>query len=372
MRTIHIDFTNTAVSYPDGALAGRQGEHLMTQLIVSLPEEMLQSEIEYYRIAFCRYGQEERILTNRITESVEGDRAYRTGSTIYCKLWHDITNAQGLFFNIEGCREKDGEEVLLCKSPRACLGFQSAVSGDEGSADTPLSSPRDGITPHIGENGNWFAGTQDMGVPAAGQPGEAGPKGDPGAPGQPGLTPHIDSATKHWMVGDTDTGIPAEGTPGPPGADGADGIDGLDGTDGISPTVTVASNTATEYKLTIADKNGTIITPNLKGRDGAGSGSVSVAVGETVTGAPGTNASVTNTGTAAAPILNFTIPRGNPGASGAQGPQGSAGVQGPAGVSAYQAAQSGGFSGTQAEFNAQLASLGDLNAVLQALVGEAI
>ena len=128
MRTVRIDFTNQSVSYPDGTLAGRRGEHLMTQLIISLPEEMGASEIEYYRLAFCRYGNEERILTNRITEATEGDRAYRSGNLIYCKLWHDLTDAQGLFFNVEGCREKNGEEVLLCKSPRARLSFQSAVS----------------------------------------------------------------------------------------------------------------------------------------------------------------------------------------------------------------------------------------------------
>lgn len=319
MRTLRIDFTNTAVSYPEGALAGRKGEHLMTQLALSLPEELTGAEIEYHRIAFCRYGKEERILTNRITETESGDRAYRVGNTIYCKLWHDITSAQGLFFNVEGCQEQNGEETLLCKSLRGRLHFQSAVTGEEGFADTPHSSPRDGITPHIGENGNWFTGTQDMGVSAAGQTGAAGPKGDPGAPGLPGVTPHIDSATRHWMVGETDTGIPAEGMPGPHGTDGADGV---------SPTVAVASNTAAEYKLTITDKNGAITTPNLKGQDGAGSGSVSVTVGETVTGAPGTNAAVTNAGTASAPILRFTIPRGNPGAQGPAGAQGDTPVRG--------------------------------------------
>ena len=319
MRTVRIDFTNQSVSYPDGTLAGRRGEHLMTQLIISLPEEMGASEIEYYRLAFCRYGNEERILTNRITEATEGDRAYRSGNLIYCKLWHDLTDAQGLFFNVEGCREKNGEEVLLCKSPRARLSFQSAVSGEESAADTPLSSPRDGITPHIGANGNWFLGSQDTGVSAAGQKGEPGEAGAPGTPGQPGITPHIDSATKHWMTGDTDTGISAEGTPGPHGANGADGV---------SPTVSVVSNTGTEYRLTITDKNGSITTPNLKGQNGAGSGSVSVTVGETTTGAPGSNATVTNSGTASAPVLNFTIPRGDKGET---GPKGEPGIQGPKG-----------------------------------------
>jgi len=96
----------------------------------------------------------------------------------------------------------------------------------------------------------------------------------------------------------------------------------------VSPTVSVVSNTGTEYRLTITDKNGSITTPNLKGQNGAGSGSVSVTVGETTTGAPGSNATVTNSGTASAPVLNFTIPRGDKGET---GPKGEPGIQGPKG-----------------------------------------
>jgi hypothetical protein len=51
------------------------------------------------------------------------------------------------------------------------------------------------------------------------------------------------------------------------------------------------------------------------GNDGS---SAVVTVGTTTTGAPGSNAAVTNTGTASAAVLNFTIPRG------ATGPQGAA------------------------------------------------
>lgn len=39
-----------------------------------------------------------------------------------------------------------------------------------------------------------------------------------------------------------------------------------------------------------------------------------IQIGETTTVSPGTPASVTNTGTPLNPILNFTIPRGDPGA----------------------------------------------------------
>lgn len=38
-----------------------------------------------------------------------------------------------------------------------------------------------------------------------------------------------------------------------------------------------------------------------------------IEVGETITGEPGTNASVENTGTSSAAVLKFTIPRGDAG-----------------------------------------------------------
>ena len=64
--------------------------------------------------------------------------------------------------------------------------------------------------------------------------------------------------------------------------------------------------------------------------DNAGGGStVSVNVGETTTGEPGTNASVTNSGDETNVVLNFTIPRGNTGPAGKQGPAGEPGPAGP-------------------------------------------
>lgn len=49
---------------------------------------------------------------------------------------------------------------------------------------------------------------------------------------------------------------------------------------------------------------------------GGGGGGATVAVGTTTTGAPGSNASVTNSGTSTAAIFNFTIPAGATGATG--------------------------------------------------------
>ena len=62
-----------------------------------------------------------------------------------------------------------------------------------------------------------------------------------------------------------------------------------------------------------------------------GGSTVSVNVGETTTGEPGTNASVTNSGDETNVVLNFTIPRGDTGPTGPTGKQGPAGAPGPTG-----------------------------------------
>ena len=48
------------------------------------------------------------------------------------------------------------------------------------------SDGKDGITPTIGENGNWFLGSTDTGKPSRGAPGAAGTPGKDGSPGAAG------------------------------------------------------------------------------------------------------------------------------------------------------------------------------------------
>lgn len=62
-------------------------------------------------------------------------------------------------------------------------------------------------------------------------------------------------------------------------------------------------------------------------------GPASIRIGNTTTGESGTDASVTNSGTAEDVILNFTIPQGITGPTGPTGPRGEQGEQGPAGQS---------------------------------------
>lgn len=66
---------------------------------------------------------------------------------------------------------------------------------------------QNGVTPHIGDNGNWFIGEQDTGIAAQGQAGENGQNG------QNGVTPHIGD-NGNWFIGEQDTGVQAQGQDG--------------------------------------------------------------------------------------------------------------------------------------------------------------
>ena len=79
-----------------------------------------------------------------------------------------------------------------------------------------VSDGKDGITPTIGKNGNWYLGSTDTGKPsrgAGGTPGAAGASGkdgSPGADGKDGITPAI-GENGNWYLGNTDTGKPSRG-----------------------------------------------------------------------------------------------------------------------------------------------------------------
>ena len=114
-----------------------------------------------------------------------------------------------------------------------------AVADLKGADGKPGAAGADGVTPHIGDNGNWYVGSTDTGKPsrgATGAPGKDGADGKPGAAGADGVTPHIGD-NGNWYVGSTDTGKPSRGATGAPGKDGADGKPGATGADGITPHI---------------------------------------------------------------------------------------------------------------------------------------
>lgn len=78
-----------------------------------------------------------------------------------------------------------------------------AVADLKGADGKPGAAGADGVTPHIGDNGNWYVGSTDTGKPsrgATGAPGKDGAKGAPGAPGAAGHTPV--KGTDYWTAAD--------------------------------------------------------------------------------------------------------------------------------------------------------------------------
>ena len=177
------------------------------------------------------------------------------------------------------------------------------------------SDGKDGITPTIGKNGNWYLGSTDTGKPSRGADGTPGATGAPGKDGAPGadgkdgITPTI-GKNGNWYLGSTDTGKPsrgAAGTPGAAGASGKDGSPGADGKDGITPAIGENGN----WYLGNTDTG----KPS-RGENGA---VPDIQIGTVTTLPAGSDATASMGGTAENPLLNLGIPRGADGQGGGSG-----------------------------------------------------
>ena len=178
-----------------------------------------------------------------------------------------------------------------------------------------VSDGKDGITPTIGKNGNWYLGSTDTGKPSRGADGTPGATGAPGKDGAPGadgkdgITPTI-GKNGNWYLGSTDTGKPsrgAAGTPGAAGASGKDGSPGADGKDGITPAIGENGN----WYLGNTDTG----KPS-RGENGA---VPDIQIGTVTTLPAGSDATASMGGTAENPLLNLGIPRGADGQGGGSG-----------------------------------------------------
>ena len=178
-------------------------------------------------------------------------------------------------------RKANGKRKLVVGKPGGSSYANSEVVWDAEQAETYMNTTKDlsenvnVFVPHIDSSGilTWTnkAGLDNpspitiKGI--KGDPGEKGDKGDRGEQGTQGI----------------------QGPRGIQGATGERGPQGLQGPKG--------------------DKGDT-------GATGAPGAAATIRIGNVYTGAPGTNVSVSNSGTSTNAVLNFTIPRGNPGADG--------------------------------------------------------
>ena len=216
---------------------------------------------------------------------------------------------------------------------------------------------RDGMNGEDGQAATVRVGTTTTGAPGtaasvtnSGTPTDAIlnfviPRGATGATGATG------------PVGPTGP-IGPQGPAGVAGPVGPVGPAGEDGEDGLAATITVGTTTTSDPGTdAVVTNSGTATNAILNfviprgetgatgptgatgatgpaGEDGEDGLAATITVGTTTTGAPGTDAVVTNSGTENAAILNFVIPRGETGATGPTGATGATGEQGPAGTAA--------------------------------------
>jgi len=128
-------------------------------------------------------------------------------------------------------------------------------------------------------------------------------------------------------------GVPKgeKGDKGDQGPAGADGAEGAPGADGAAATITVGNVTTGEAGTDASVSNsGTenaavldfVIPRGADGAPGADGAAATVTVGNVTTGEAGTNAQVTNSGTTNAAIFDFVIPKGEKGDKGDKGDQG--------------------------------------------------
>lgn len=90
---------------------------------------------------------------------------------------------------------------------------------------------KDGVTPNVGSNGNWWVNGEDTGIPAKGEDGKDGTDGEDGKDGEDGHTPVIEIKDGYWYIDGVNTGQVAQGPKGDKGDDGETGAAG--GTGGM-------------------------------------------------------------------------------------------------------------------------------------------
>lgn len=263
------------------------------------------------------------------------------------------------------------EDAARANAERAEAAADRAEAAASGGTGAVGVSPTVTITPIDGgnrititdKNGAHTADVMNGKNGESGADGAAGPAGADGKNGADGVSPTVAltaiAGGTRLTITDTngqhsaDIMNGADGAAGAAGADGKPGpagADGKNGADGVSPTVSVAQ-TSTGATITITDasgahtaailngadgKQGPAGTPGKDGADGkngADGKAATVTIGTVTTGEPGTSATATNSGTANAAILDFSIPRGATGAAGADGKDGAAGPAGADGVS---------------------------------------
>ena len=231
--------------------------------------------------------------------------------------------------------------IITAKNQKAYFklkntGGPKGDKGDTGDAATitvgSTSTGTPGTNASVTNSGTSSAAVLDFTIPR----GDKGDKGDTGATGSPGAAATISVGTTTTGQPGTNASVTNVGTSsaavlnftipkGAKGDTGATGAPGATGSPGAAATVSVGTTTTGQPGTNASVTNsGTqsaavlnfTIPKGAKGDNGSPGSAATIAVGTVTTGTPSTPASVTNVGTSSAAVFDFVIPKGDTGAAG--------------------------------------------------------
>ncbi len=226
--------------------------------------------------------------------------------------------------------------VLAAQGPAGLVGATGAAGPAGAAGATGATGPAGPPGPPVTFLGGWLVGASYGVGSVVGFGGSSYVALTANVGREPNVSPAF------WAV------LAQAGTAGATGATGAQGPAGAPGTVGVTYRGTwvaatayhandvVVFNGATYLAATTSLGSQPDVSPVLwavlavngvVGATGPSGSVATVSVGTVTTGAAGSQATVTNSGTAGAAVLNFTIPQGAPGTGGGGGGGGTSGIQ---------------------------------------------
>jgi hypothetical protein len=225
--------------------------------------------------------------------------------------------------------------VLAAQGPAGPVGATGPAGAPGVAGATGAIGPAGPAGPPASFQGTWLAGTSYAVGSVVGFGGSSYVALTANVGRQPDLSPTF------WAV------LAQAGTPGAAGATGAQGPAGAPGAVGVTYRGTwvaatayhandvaafngatyLASTTSLGSQPDVSPAQWAVLAVNgVLGATGPSGAAATLSVGTVTTGAAGSQASVTNSGTANAAVLNFTIPQGAPGTGGGGGGGGTSGI----------------------------------------------
>ena len=206
----------------------------------------------------------------------------------------------------------------------------ASLKGKPGENGLPGTNGKDGETPYVGENGNWYIGADDTGKPSRGAKGEPGRDGvtptfsiesvETGEPGTNADVTMTGDAPNHglkFVIPRGDKGD--KGAKGSPGAKGDKGEPGAKGEPGSPGAKGDKGDPGAKGDKGEPGAKGEPGSPGAKGDKGDTGATPNLTIGTVTTLEAGQNATASMGGTAESPVLNLGIPKGAKGEPGQGG-----------------------------------------------------